>query len=414
MLHDYVIIGAGLSGLYCAYKLIQKGEKNIIILEKNNYFGGRIKTSTINDTLIELGAGVINGNHKKTLDLLNELNLSNNLKVINSAKQFIFNNKIYNNTEDLDNLLNKVIIEIKNKLINTEFKKKTQSLSLFNLTKTYYNKQIAKLIMYKFGYHADFTDQNAIDGINMFEKDYGPNKFYNLTGGLSQIIYKLQQFITNNNINIISGVTLLDIQKISNYNYICKTSNCDYYGKNIIMAIPKANLIKISYFSNIIDLFDSVQQISHIRIYAKYPILNNSVWFNNMSSYSTNNIINNIIPIDKKNGIIMYYCDNKNAKVWHKLNKIKILDDVLHQIITNIFGKSVPKHNHTVISYEKIGTHVWKPGYNSNELYKKISKPYENENIFIIGESYSNNQQWMIGAIDSVDYLLSKKMKFIN
>ena len=404
--YDCIIVGAGLSGLYCAYKLVQKNYGKILILEKNNFFGGRIQTTTIDDTQIELGAGVINGNHKNTLNLLDELNLTSKLIPISSPKKMIFNNNTYDTT-NLNKLFNDVIDGIKNKLLDNDFYNMAQSLSLFDLIKMCYNKQIAKLMMYKFGYHADFTDQNAVDGIKMFEKDYGPNKFYNLKGGLSQIIDKLYQFIKKHNVDIITGVQLLDIEKVGN-NYICKTKIYDYQCKNLIMAIPKTNLMDIPFLNNIHYLLNSVQQISHIRIYVTYPIINGNVWFKNLPSYSTNGLINNIIPINVDKGIIMYYCDTKNAKFWHKLEKIKKLDNILHQVIVGMFDQYVPNHINITTSYKKIGTHVWKPTYDSNKLCEQIIKPYDDENIFIVGESYSDNQQWMVGAINSVDYLLSK------
>ena len=45
MEYDYIIIGAGISGLYTAY-LIKKHKANskILILEANNYIGGRMGT----------------------------------------------------------------------------------------------------------------------------------------------------------------------------------------------------------------------------------------------------------------------------------------------------------------------------------------------------------------------------------
>lgn len=36
--YDYVIIGGGISGLYCRYLL---SKYNVLLLEKENYIGGR-------------------------------------------------------------------------------------------------------------------------------------------------------------------------------------------------------------------------------------------------------------------------------------------------------------------------------------------------------------------------------------
>ncbi|XP_071748796.1 spermine oxidase [Lepeophtheirus salmonis] len=59
-----VIIGAGAAGLFAAKKLIDSGQygpKDIIILEAQDYVGGRIKTIFVNDGPLETGAQWIHG-----------------------------------------------------------------------------------------------------------------------------------------------------------------------------------------------------------------------------------------------------------------------------------------------------------------------------------------------------------------
>lgn len=53
---SFVIIGAGISGFTSAVKLMEKGFSNIIILEAENRFGGRIFTTEFAKGLIDLGA----------------------------------------------------------------------------------------------------------------------------------------------------------------------------------------------------------------------------------------------------------------------------------------------------------------------------------------------------------------------
>lgn len=61
---DVVIIGAGCAGLECAQKLYTQGIENIVVLEAQDYMGGRMKTEFIDDDEckpLEMGANWIHG-----------------------------------------------------------------------------------------------------------------------------------------------------------------------------------------------------------------------------------------------------------------------------------------------------------------------------------------------------------------
>ncbi len=61
---EIVVIGGGCAGLECASKLYSFGFKNIVVLEAQDYLGGRIKTININDDEnypLELGANWLHG-----------------------------------------------------------------------------------------------------------------------------------------------------------------------------------------------------------------------------------------------------------------------------------------------------------------------------------------------------------------
>ncbi len=68
---DVVIIGAGVAGLECAAKLCSYGITNLVVLEAQEYLGGRIRTEYINNDKslpLEYGATWIHGNTLSTND----------------------------------------------------------------------------------------------------------------------------------------------------------------------------------------------------------------------------------------------------------------------------------------------------------------------------------------------------------
>ena len=77
MNHSVAVIGAGLSGLIIAYRLLQKGI-DIHIFEARPRVGGRILTVKLNDAIVELGAQNIldGGKAENLLNLITELGLT--------------------------------------------------------------------------------------------------------------------------------------------------------------------------------------------------------------------------------------------------------------------------------------------------------------------------------------------------
>ncbi|MEC5495885.1 NAD(P)-binding protein [Acinetobacter nosocomialis] len=47
--YQYIIIGGGVSGLYAAYLLEQRGITDYLLIEANDVLGGRLKSMPINE-----------------------------------------------------------------------------------------------------------------------------------------------------------------------------------------------------------------------------------------------------------------------------------------------------------------------------------------------------------------------------
>ena len=78
---DVVVIGAGITGLTCAYRL-QKMGHDVLVLESSNRAGGVIRTEKIQGHLVEWGAGSLLPTHH-TFEILAELGLLDDLSEAN-------------------------------------------------------------------------------------------------------------------------------------------------------------------------------------------------------------------------------------------------------------------------------------------------------------------------------------------
>jgi monoamine oxidase len=239
----------------------------------------------------------------------------------------------------------------------------------------------------------------------MFQKAFDKTtKYHGLNGGgMEQIIDKLSEHLTSNSIHIRLNTECIDIVKTDN-KYICKTNdNIEFVANNIVFAIPKANLLKINFLDAVKSKLNTVIHKPLIRIYAFFPVTDNHVWFENITTGITMDTpIRQLIPIDSKKGIIMIYCDDNAARSWYYLYKKNILRTELMFHLRKIFT-DIPEPLEIYTSYHDTATHIWKPTIDSNKMYDKIIKPMINENIYIVGEAYSLTQQWSQGAIETVN-----------
>lgn len=412
--YDIVIVGAGISGLYCALKLQNK--YNILLIEKKCILGGRIFTDKIksksNDYSFEVGAGRVASSHLKVLNLIKELELDNNLIQIPTNKTFISTqNNNYN--FNIDNLFEKAIN------LSSNYKKEF----LINITFGEYLKLVLSLdefnyIILAFGYKSEFWLFNAYDGIISFKQDFSnTNTFYAMKGGFNQIIDKM--LLKLSKIEIRTGTEFKDfsynsVQKkysITCVNKFTQKINCS----KIIFAIPYNSLIKINHtiFKTLPmqNLLHSVNTTPLCRIYAIYgKNKSGKIWFENIGKITTDNEIQYIIPIDVKKGIIMIsYSDYVYADYWNQVNLSGLLHKILMYKLKEIFpDKDIPEPFIVNCYYWKIGTHYFKKGVDSSHIINTISKPYKSMELYICNESYSSNQAWMEGSIKSSENVIQK------
>ena len=408
-MNDVIIIGGGIAGLYCFYELEKKyKDKNlkISLFEKNNYFGGRfltVKKKIKNKTYqYEAGSGRLNNNHKLMLNLINELKLDKQLQKIKKntnikpTKNYKLEDKFKNKNSFfyIDKVLKKASKEKKEILIKNSF---------IEYAKKILNKDEIKFMLNFSGYYGELVYENAYSALKLFEKGIRNDiQYYSLKTGYSSIVEKIIKKIKSKNLYL--NQELLKIRKFYN-TFLLNINGNIYQTKHLILALPKPALVKLDYLDPYKKYLDSVLCKELCRIYSIFP----DVWFKNLNKTTTNNKLRYIIPIDKKKGLIMIsYTDSKYALYWKKfLNKSgkKLNDEILEQL-NKIFKINIKSPIYNSICYWNCGVAFWKPKFDGEKLSKKILKLNKNDNLYIIGENYSNNQGWSEGALETVNELL--------
>ena len=431
MMFDTIIVGGGIAGLYSAYKLCQQGQR-VAIIEKKNYWGGRVLSHNIDkNKLYEAGSGRIANIHYKYLNLIRELGLDNLLNEIPNNKYpvlrgYTWNNRenglntyLINDNEKLNSkfLINKIIKEGK-KLSDQHL----QTISFFNLAQLILSHDACQFLYDSFGYISELMELNAYDGVRMFKGDFSSkNKYFILKGGQSQVTDILSLEIEKMGGKMLIK-TICSGYKLKNNIYTVELKSIhgvEYIkSNNLILAMTKKTLMKIEHLRPIFPKLNSVIGHALMRIYAVYPKNKKTgkVWFENLPKITTDNPLQYIIPINYKQGLIMIsYSDNYMADFWQSSVLLNRLDKDIHRYLNQIFpNKLIPKPVYLKAHFWENGAHFFRPGYNSTRLYSQILRPFVNQNLFIIGETYSKRQAWVEGSLetaeDAIKIILNKQL----
>lgn len=445
MIYDYIVLGGGISGLYCAHLLLKRTPRSsVLILERESAVGGRVHTYVDKYMTVEAGAGRFNMSHTLLMELLGELGLSRKIYPISSDAGYapadgsdpriLLGNDIMTKW-----YVGKVVLASK-----LESEKLLKSMSFLDYAKRIIGKNEIEYIKGSFGYYSELVIMNAYDAIHLLG-ELGPgNDFGGLKGGLYQIIDKLVNRISRRSgSRILCNKTVIDIQYVykgvgigldsvgaegtgagtglgssqgSRHNegsvieVYCKENKRPYVGLKCICALPKQVAENLAIFRPMKDVFAQIVCAPLCRIYSTFPVVRGETWFSGMPKFTTNNNLRMVIPISEADGVIMIsYSDNKYADGWNRLYKSQGISGVnreLARLMKKSTGIDIPTPLSTRVFHWPCGVGYWGIGANSSQfpLQPDLGVP-----IYLCGEHYSEkSQQWMEGALETAHRAVEK------
>ena len=401
--YDIIVIGAGISGLYCAYVLSKT--KRVLLIDERNYVGGRIYTHPMK---YEVGAARYNSSHKILLNLIKTFNLES-IKLsktvdyieVNKDKDKYIINKIDNSHIKFDTLLKDV-------LKHTIVTKELSNISFYDHIVKLKSQTIANEIVNMFGYYSEIKAMNAYDAYMTFKNDFGNIQYYVLKNGLSELCNLMAQTIKSNKSHVLLESKVINVRK-KNKTYVIETCNKRYCSSKIIFATKPHQHKSFSILKSIHKYINSVYQAPLIRIYAKYPT---PCWFTNINRTTTNNVLRQIIPINKTSGLIMVsYTDGIDTQTYMKNSYTLKSNKELKKIVAQNLNLVFPNHNIPTPVYFKahlwtVGCHHWLPKHNSENIMNNVISPLKN--VYTCGEGYSSKQAWMEGALESAEAVIKQ------
>ena len=417
---DLLVVGAGVSGLELAHQTSTKwsnSDKTILVVDQADYVGGRVRT--VNDTYkgkkisFEAGAARFNSHHKSLISVITRCGLKKNMVKIPSYWEFRPTEKYKKEREkvpfkDIEELLEKLIKHYD----KPKYRKYLKGVTLYEACRDLFGTSVAKFLKHSYGYYSEIHVFNGNNSIRSLKNDLSEtNQFYILGGGLAQVpICQATSFISKKNCLLslktqVKGwkynkttkrfeVTLFDLENNKKYTVNCLNLVLGTDGKQLKRWRTQLQTIS----PKILDVMSHVTSQPLLRTYVIYD----SKWFKNYGKVVTDSLVKYIIPIDYSIGLIMIsytdgeYC-RKMMKHIEEGTQLEAIYESLKEIFPDDKIEKTPKYLRN--EYWDTGAVYWNRGADSEKMSKFMMKPSKLHNLFICGDSFSENQAWTDGAI---------------
>jgi monoamine oxidase len=192
---------------------------------------------------------------------------------------------------------------------------------------------------------------------------------------------------------------------------ICKFSKQILTADKLILAVPSEALKKISPFANLPAL-KHIQMTPLLRTYGVFKTnAEGQPWFADLHKTVTDSPLKFIIPVNASKGIIMTsYTDGEDTKPWTKIlakGEPALKNAIMTETRKLFPARTIPQPIYFKAHLWKNGCSYWTPGlYDPVAMGNKIMNPWDN--LYVCGESYSQRQAWVEGALEHADALIHK------
>ena len=403
-----VIVGAGIAGLWIADKLATDTDDTITVLEKGDYAGGRVITSKKYG--YEIGAGRIDlRDHTHVLALVKRFGL----KTYEHGKGSLWIPlDSQTDQEKLEKLSVNSFHAIWDPVVALLKKLDPTVLATHTLrelaTRVLGPKQTESLLI-QFPYRAELDTLRADLAIHSFETEMNETPtFGGVVGGLSEIIHSLEKDAKKNGVQIQFGVTVTDVLSHgSTYTVLLKEGK-PIKADRVILAIPSVAL-------RTLPCTRSFPPLKHLtmkpltRIYAKmigpWPFQKRII---------TDSPLRYIIPIRPAEGIVMIsYTESQDTRRFLGLKGPALIAALLDEL-----KRLFPSLRLTIEwahAYEwSDGCSYWLPGpYDPVAEGASALQPFPQTmpRLHLVGESFSQRQAWMEGALEHAQELWNTQLR---
>lgn len=376
-----IIVGAGIAGLYTAYRLMGRVD-NIHIYEASDRIGGRIQEVRFNNYNAPMGASMIRLGDINVIQLCEELHLE--LKKVDATL-----------TSKESDFINDMIEKIINKYSSSDIPKDMSVLEFLSMN--FSSEEVRRYVEYSI--YRDYLYSSIHEYILHYPiTDHIQEQLsgFVVKGGYSRLIDALYNAIKDKVVIHLSTPIVRTTK-----HYVITNQGRQYYNR-LFWTLTEENKHIIRDRIDNDKLLSNIFGVPFLTMYAKvdsatkYP------------SVVVGGLLGKMYALGK-NILMVAYTDGEAAiqlyKRINKKDKTLVINDIQSMVRQNAGFEDVVIQD-LIFKYWPVGIHQYSASQTRGVSYKKFVKKNPRQNydkVSLIGESISRNQGWVEGAIETVN-----------
>lgn len=426
--YDMIVVGAGISGLFCVRELLKKYPGlHIALAERYKGLGGRTYSYSppgFPGVRWEMGAGRVHKDHKMVMGLIQEYGLT--WIPIGSEVGWLAGPGLPVESNDFEQMIVPLYFQPLASLDSSVLTNHT----LEGLLKKVYGSEKTAEILAPFPYRAEVMTLRADLALAEFLGNDGVATYSGygvIKEGFSELVARLRADIEKRGCVILQRHRLLDFARGPGkavdlkfdfgYPEDPKASGAIWLRaeKGVILALHKDAVAELPPFNRWKTL-GLLKTQPLLRVYAVFPTKAGKAWFTGFQKLVTPERPRYILPIDAEKGVIMIsYTDADDTTDYMKIQKKggdKALEKTVMADIRRLFPTlKIPNPLFFRSHPWETGATYWLPGpYNPVEESLDACHPLPSAfpSLWLCGESWSTRQAWVEGALEHTAECLKK------